>query len=166
MILQLLPEGDEFLLRPTEEFSFDDPPVNPHALSADLVETMQAHKAFGLAANQCGLPWRVFVLAPLPNAKDPIVCFNPEIIQASDNKANGGEGCLSFPGLELSIPRSILVIVRYRNATGEIIETQFSNMHARGFQHELDHLNGIVFTSHVSKLKLDMAKKRRKKNSK
>ena len=166
MILDLLPEGSPFLLERVDEFSFEDPTHDPKGIAADLIETMNHHKAFGLAANQCGVGVRAFALAPLPNTEKPIVCFNPEIIQLSENIVNGGEGCLSFPGLELTIPRPILVVVRYHNEDGMLIETQFANMHARGFLHELDHLNGIVFTSYVSKLKLDMAKKRRKKYAK
>ena len=162
MILQLLQEGDPFLLESTPEFLFDGQ-IDPELLSQDLVETMNHHGAFGLAANQCGLDMRVFVLAPLPDDDNPIICFNPQIISVSENEANDLEGCLSFPDLVLSIPRSILVNVQYQNEKGEIIETVFTNLHARGFLHELDHLNGIVFTSHVSKLKLDMAKKKRSK---
>ena len=75
MILQLLQEGDPFLLESTPEFLFDGQ-IDPELLSQDLVETMNHHGAFGLAANQCGLDMRVFVLAPLPDDDNPIICFN------------------------------------------------------------------------------------------
>lgn len=164
MIYTLLEEGHDFLNHPVEPFSFSEPPIDPVELSENLVKTMQVHGAFGLAANQVGLPYRVFVLDKLPGGDKPIVCFNPEIVQASDKQIKGEEGCLSFPDLFLNVKRAVFVVVRYQDATGEVIQTQFNNMHARGFLHELDHLNGITFDTRVSKLGLTLGLNHRKKN--
>lgn len=164
MIYTLLEEGDAFLKKSVGDFSFVDAPINPVELADDLIETMRAHNAFGLAANQVGLPYRVFVLEALPGSEKPIVCFNPEIIQTSDVEIKEDEGCLSFPGLVLNVKRPILVVVSYQDQHGEKIQTQFNNMHARGYLHETDHLNGITFDTKVSKLGLERGLKSRKKN--
>lgn len=165
MIYDLLPEGDPFLNIPVPEFDFSNPPIDPMELANNLVETMGAHRAFGLAANQCGLPYRVFVLMPMGDSIQPIVCFNPEIdtTPIGVRTVATEEGCLSFPGLFLEVKRLNQVAVSFKSEQGFQVVGPMWEMHAVGFQHELDHLNGITFTSRVSKLKLDRALKARKK---
>ena len=93
------------------------------------------------------------------------VCFNPEIISGTGID-NFEEGCLSFPGLFLPITRPASIKVRYQMMDGKFIEETFTGLTARTYQHELDHLNGIVFTSKVSPIKLDKAKRKVKVNIK
>jgi peptide deformylase len=89
-------------------------------------------------------------------------CINPEIIEADGNEMDI-EGCLSFPDLWLRVRRAEKIKVRYYNAVGGEVETEFTGLMARVFQHERDHLDGICYDTRVGKLSLDMAKNRRKK---
>ena len=111
----------------------------------------------GLSANQVGLDMRVFVMG-LSDVQ--IAVFNPEIIEYNSKEENYNEGCLSYPGIMLSIKRPTTVKVKYQNEKGEVVENEFKGLTARIFQHEFDHMNGTDFTHRVSKFKLDFAKKK------
>lgn len=141
-------------------FDFSKPIVDPIELSARLKLTMKKYGGLGLAANQCNIPARCFVIQ---DGEKEIEFFNPRILESSEEKDNMIEGCLSFPGLMLKIPRSNYLIVEYENETGVTIKSQIAGLSARIFQHELDHLNGIKFTEKVGKTKLYMAKKEKQK---
>ena len=95
--------------------------------------------------------------------KDIIVCFNPKIITLSEETVLMDEGCLSYPGLWLKVRRAEGIEVTYENVKGELQEKAMFGLEARVFQHEYDHMEGTNFTKRVSKLKLDLAKKRLKK---
>lgn len=111
----------------------------------------------GLAAPQCGFPYRIFVMA------GGLVCVNPAILEASEETVRDREGCLSFPGFTLPIARPKTVRVEYYTVAGERKEEVFTGATARVFQHELDHLNGKLFTSLVGSLTLQMARKKQQK---
>jgi peptide deformylase len=111
----------------------------------------------GLSANQVGLDMRVFVMG-LGETK--IAVFNPEILEYSDTEELFNEGCLSYPGIMLSIKRPTKITAAYQDETGKYIEQEFNGLTARVFQHELDHMNGTDYTDRVSKFKLDFAKKK------
>lgn len=130
------------------------------ACAKDMQETRRAYKAVGLAANQCGLAWRMFVMG---TDFAEFVCINPEIIEYSEEIECKKEGCLSFQHLSLAVKRPRKIKVRYYDQDFELVECEFEGLLARCFQHELDHLNGITFTSKVSNLRLKMAEKKRKK---
>lgn len=138
-------------------FDFANPPVNPKVIEKELTLTMRHYKGLGLAANQVGWNYRVFVM------EGGIVCFNPKIVHASEIMNHDREGCLSFPGLALRIHRPERVCVEYYDADGAMQQQEFTGMTARCFQHELDHLNGIVFTHLVGTLTLQMARKKQQK---
>lgn len=138
-------------------FDFENPPASPKQIARDLSMTMRHYGGVGLAANQVGLNFRVFVL------EGDIACFNPKIVQASDITNHDREGCLSFPGLWLRVHRPERVCVEYYNTEGQLQQQEFSGLTARCFQHELDHLNGVMFTSHVGNLTLQMARKKQQK---
>lgn len=161
MIYNLLPDSDPFLKLPVPEFDFRNPPVDPIELAESLYETMLINGAVGLAANQCGLPYRAFVLA---SDDLKIACFNPVIRTAiSDHQVDLEEGCLSFPGLSLKVRRPELVEIDFQTEYGVRYTKMWGGWTSRIAQHETDHLNGFVFTSRVSKLKLDMARKKKSK---
>ena len=104
------------------------------------------NKGLGLAAPQIGIPYRVFAFTG-----DPVnVCFNPKIVDKSKEEIYLDEGCLTFPGLIIKIKRSSLIKVRFTMANGETITKKLSGMTARCFQHELDHLNGILFLNRAN----------------
>lgn len=142
MILEIKSPDEKLLYQPIEDFDFANPPCNPVQLANDLIETMAANKGLGLAANQCGLPYRAFALW----SEQPLVCFNPRIIDQTTEGVMLEEGCLTFPNLFVKIRRPKIIKVRYQDATGEVHTDKFIGMTARGFQHELDHLDGVMFT--------------------
>ena len=141
MIYDLVDKNDPILKQPLERFDFQNPPVDPQELADNLYETMVHNKGIGLSANQCGLPYRVFVIHSNPR----IVCFNPIVVDASDDKVTLIEGCLSFPGFYVKVARPTAVRVRYADATGQVQTRTLQGLPARVFQHEFDHMEGINY---------------------
>jgi peptide deformylase len=159
-IFDFVPENSPILREYLPNFDFDNPPVNPIEFASSLVETCKKYKGIGLSANQCGFKYRVFVLG----SNDEFVAFfNPKIVMKSNEDAHLEEGCLSFPMLGLMITRPAEVMVEYQDFNGETKNTQLSGISARCFQHELDHLNGIVYTDRVKPLALQTGLKKRTK---
>jgi len=152
----------DILKQKLETFDFANPPINPRELALSLIETMVYYHGLGLSANQVGLPYRVFVMGA---ESVGFACFNPEIISA-EGEEDYSEGCISYPGLFLKVKRAKSIKVRYTDMNGVQKEQQFDGLTARIFQHELDHLNGVDFTSKVSKTVLSRAKDKVKKNLK
>jgi peptide deformylase len=158
--LELVPETHTILSETLPEFDFSNPPVDPNLLASSLVETCKQNHGIGLSANQCGLPYRVFVMG----AEDEFVAFfNPKILNTSTETSHMQEGCISFPFLGLMITRPSVIDVEYQDFTGEKKTAKFSGITARCFQHELDHMNGIKYTSRAKPLALKMALDKRKK---
>ncbi len=137
-------------------------------LEAAMIEFMIMEGGIGLAANQIGLTKRVFVMGSytIPNFPKPFALFNPKIIEASNNLVLDQEGCLSYPGLLLSVKRPEWVVAEYQDSDGNIHEIKVDGYLAKCFQHELDHLNGICFVDKVSSLKLQLAMKKLRKRNK
>jgi peptide deformylase len=135
-------------------------------LQDDLIETMKNFKGLGLSANQVGIMERVFVMYTNFEEREATGCFNPKITHYGDADVFMDEGCLSYPGLWLKVKRPYNIFVEYENVEGELIEEPMKDMESRIFQHEMDHMEGKDFTSHVSKLRMDMAKKRQQKQHK
>lgn len=140
------------------EFDFSNLLVDPLDLVSDLAETMLQEGGIGISANQCGLPHRVFVI----NAEELIPCFNPRIVDYSEETIYLEEGCLSFPGLFVKVKRPRRIKVRYTEPNGNVVTRVFDGMTARVFQHELDHLDGIAHINRASRIHLDQARKRLK----
>ena len=134
-------------------------------LSDKMYKSMVKYGGIGLSANQVGLPFRMFVMGGHPQIEDGKVrnCFNPIIKDLSEETVLMKEGCLSFPFLFLSIKRPQWVNVQYTDENGKTVEEYLHGMSARIFQHENEHMNGYIFTDLVSKMKLDMAKKKQSK---
>ena len=137
-------------------FDFSNPPVDPEKISMEMVTFMRNNGGVGLAANQLGYHFRMFVTEGEP----AFAVFNPTITFASPNNVLLDEGCLSFPHLLLKINRPASIRVRFQDPFGNWVIKQFAGMSARVFQHEIDHLNAVDFTEKVSKMKLQMAQKK------
>ena len=158
-IFNLVSENDEILKQVLPEFDFNNPPVNPNAFASSLVETCMKNNGFGLSANQCGFPYRVFVMGA---GQEYIACFNPKVIKEYD-AVHMVEGCLSFPLLALSITRAKEIDVEYQDFTGTTRTAHFNGISARCFLHELDHMNGIMYTNRAKPVALQQGFKKRNK---
>lgn len=125
---------------------------------------MRVHGGIGLAAPQIGLGYKFFIMKTPDHA--PWVCINPKVLSSSEVKGMHNEGCLSYPGLRLTLSRPLEVLVEYYDQQGQLITEVIRDLPARIFQHELDHVNGIVFTELASPTKLKLAKSKIKRNLK
>jgi len=160
MKYQLVDCNDPILKTELPLFDFSDPPINPLDLVCDLSEAMMAEGGIGLSANQVGLPYRVFVM----QAEELIPCFNPRIVDMSEETIVLEEGCLSYPNMFVKVRRPRRVKVRYADPNGKISTRVFDGMSARVFQHELDHLNGVNYQQRANRYHLERARKRKLKN--
>lgn len=158
MILDLVSEDDPILHQEFEEFDFSAPPIDPIELTNNLIETMVAHKGLGLSACQVGLPYRAFVLW----SEKPLAIFNPRIVDQKNEFVTLDEGCLSFPHLFIKVKRPSMIKARFQDATGETHTQIFIGMTARGFLHEMDHLDGVLFTQRASNVHVARALNQRK----
>jgi peptide deformylase len=124
----------------------------------DMMETMRAAPGVGLAAPQVGLPLRVFVMDPARDKEEPAPHFiiNPEILEQGDEMRVYEEGCLSLPGIYAEVERPARILMRYVDRGGDQREHWFEGHAATVAQHELDHLNGVMFIDHLSRLKRDV----------
>lgn len=157
-ILNLVDSYDPILRKPTIPIDFETMTGNQVSyLSMSMMETLSALKGLGLSANQVGLSHRMFAL----NMGDKIWCLiNPVVLEKSFVKTKYKEGCLSFPGLFLEIGRPNSVTVEFQTASGSKMVQTFDGLTATCVQHELDHLDGIVYTDLVSPIKLQKAKEK------
>jgi peptide deformylase len=130
----------------------------------DMFETMYANKGVGLAAPQVNLSQQLAVIDPSagedPNAR--IVLLNPEIV-SHEGKQSGEEGCLSIPGFREDVTRAMKVKVRAQDIDGNPVEHEVEQLLARAMQHEIDHLNGVLFLKHLSLLKRDLIRRKIRK---
>ena len=119
----------------------------------DLFETMQAAKGVGLAANQVGVARRVAVVDVGEDAPPPLVLINPRIVQASDVMEAAEEGCLSIPDIYGEVERHLGVTLEALDRDGRLYKVELSGFKARAAQHEIDHLDGVLFLDHLSAVK-------------
>lgn len=144
MSIRIIRTGDDPVLR---QIAKPVKTVNKaiHKLLDDMAETMYDAEGIGLAANQIGILKRIVVI----DVGDGLVeLINPEIVE-SNGQQFGPEGCLSLPGLRGDVKRSMNVTLRALNRNEEVVEYQASELFARCIQHELDHLDGVLFTDYV-----------------
>jgi peptide deformylase len=134
-------------------------------LEKDMCNFMIAAGGIGLAANQIGLAKRVFVMGSnnIEGFPAPFALFNPRIIEASSEMVLDREGCLSYPGLFLTINRAEWIVAEYQDSQGNTKEVKIDGYLAKCFQHELDHLDGVCFVDRVSQMKLNLAMKKLRK---
>lgn len=159
----LVPSTAEILHRPTKavedaEFQNDSAALKP--IAALLIQELYKQRALGISACQIGIDKSMFVMDVDGKLK---VCINPYIVAAQAEMSLGKEGCLSFPDLMLTVQRPASVIVKYRDIDGREVSEQLENLEARVWLHEFDHTQGICFTDRVSKMKLDLAQKKKEK---
>lgn len=156
MTFQLLELGHPHLRRqaqPVQKIQSSE----TQQLIDDLLVFVEQVGGMGIAAPQVDIPLQIVILSSKPNSRYPdaplmpqTVVINPEILTLSDEQESGWEGCLSVPGLRGLVSRSSQIQVRYVNREGEQIETEYEGFIARVFQHECDHLLGLLFTDRVA----------------
>ena len=172
MTYTLLPPNDPRVLSGIAEFNIEifkeDEKIELKEFIDNMFETMKKYGGIGLSANQVGKPYRMFIMGDHPNISKgkKWVCINPKITNVTKDLIRYKEGCLTFPFLFLDIERPQDISVEYLDENLEKKEEHMTGIVARCFQHEFDHMQGIVFTEHVSKLKLEMALKKRDKQIK
>lgn len=130
----------------------------------DMLETMYAFEGVGLAAPQIGISKRVIVIDTNPGnlASNPIIMINPKIVE-SEGQISAEEGCLSVPEIKGDVKRAEKVVVDGLNLDGEKVRIEATDLLARVFQHEIDHLNGKLFIDYLSRLKSQLIKKQLRK---
>lgn len=160
-MLEILKDSHPTLKKKSEEISLDEL-GELSSLLDDMENTMLANGGIGLAAVQVGVLKRVFIMQD-PTDKKIYTCINPEIIEHINSKNKMQEGCLSYPGLILKVPRNDKIVVKYTTRKGITKTDILEGIMAQCFQHELDHLNGITFDTKVSALHLKMQQKKRDK---
>lgn len=175
-ILPLVIAPDERLNKPSEPV--EEMTQEIRTLAADMLETMYANHGIGLAAVQVGVHKRVIVVdvawpspryegdEDAPKEGKPIVLINPQIVEESDDTGFYNEGCLSFPDQYSEVERPAQVLIRYLDLDGNEQEIRAHGLLATCIQHEIDHINGIVFVDHISKLKREMILKKLTKQKK
>jgi peptide deformylase len=157
--------GSPALRTPAEEVENFDGELEK--LVRDMLETMYHAQGIGLAAPQVGVSQRVVVVDPGEAAKEEagqVVLVNPRVVEASKAKEKGPEGCLSIPGLEEVVERPLTVKVDGLTPKGEPVMLEVSGILSRVIQHEIDHLDGILFIDRVSPLKRRLLLKKWKKS--
>lgn len=149
--------------KPVERFDAD-----LRRFNADMFETMYDAPGIGLAAIQVGEPLRMLVidLAKEEEEPQPLTVINPEIVHNGDERSVYEEGCLSIPDYYAEVERPAVIRVRFLDIEGKQQEIEADGLLATCLQHEIDHLNGVLFIDHISKLKRDMVVRRFKKLAK
>jgi peptide deformylase len=128
-------------------------------LSEDMIETMRAARGVGLAANQVGVPVRIISLEiGLEKEASPLILVNPEIVQVASEEI-AEEGCLSLPGFYETVKRARQVLVKAVTLDGKEFSMECEGLLARAFQHEIDHLNGVLLVDHLSPVKRQLFRK-------
>jgi len=157
---ELIDEASKVLRTPPQLFDFETR-TDAEEIASKLKEAMQRFGGIGLSANQVGIDARVFVMKS--EDKGVVAFFNPELKRVSQDTDLMKEGCLSFPDIYLMIKRSKVVELDYQDEKGEKHTLLLNGLAARCVQHEIDHLNGILFLQRASRLKLERALKSRPK---
>jgi peptide deformylase len=163
MVFKIVKYPDPILEKRAEEVTnFNTPELDQFI--EDMFESMYAAKGVGLAAPQVGVGQRLTVIDCSCGEGDPqkIVLINPRIVHM-EGKQMGEEGCLSIPGFREDVKRAKICKVRAQDSKGEWFEAAGEDLLARAMQHEIDHLNGKLFISHISVLKRDLIKRKIKR---
>ncbi len=153
--------GDPVLREPAQPV----PEVNDELrrLVSDMFETMYAAEGVGLAAPQVGLGIRVIVVDPHDEVTKPFALFNAEVVSTGSETEKSEEGCLSIPGIRDIVERPATCLVEAVDIDGKPVRMEAEGMLARILQHEVDHLNGVLFLDRLSPIKRRMAMARWRK---
>jgi peptide deformylase len=162
--MKLVVDPDPILKQVAQDWVFESD-HNAEQVEKEMLEIMNAFNGIGLAGNQVGLLKRVFTikLKHHPDLTEPFAMFNPQVISQGADEQLVDEGCLSFPELWLGVKRPTTIEAEYFDKLGNQCIIKLTGIDARCFLHELDHLNGIVFTQKVSPMKLMLARKKQRK---
>ena len=166
MVYDIRKYGDPVLETPAELVT-DFGSAELQQMVDDMFETMYEARGVGLAAPQVGVSQRLTII-DISCGEDPAqkhVLINPEIVRV-EGLQTGEEGCLSIPGFREQVTRARLAVVRAKDLQGETVEVTGEDLLARAIQHEVDHLNGILFLSRLSPLKRDLIKRKIRKLAK
>ena len=161
--INLISIDNKYLKEDTIPFDFANPPMDPEKLFKDMSKFMTEHKGVGLAANQIGLPYSVFVFGEPNSPEDHYGVFNPKIVDYSKETEYAEEGCLSFPGLWIKIKRPSTIRARFTTWDGTQDTIQLGGYSARVFQHEFDHMYGVCFQKRANIFHLEKGNKNLKK---
>jgi|TARA_B110000902_G_C14060934_1_gene495480 peptide deformylase len=155
-IHKILTEPDPILRKKSDNVEIVDDSLRK--LMDDMIETMYEAPGIGLAAVQIGILKRIVVIDITKDdgKRNPLFLVNPEIIFRSKNTSIYEEGCLSLPGQYAEIERPTECVVKYINYTGKSVELKTEGLLATCIQHEIDHLEGVLFIDYLSKLKKTM----------
>ncbi len=173
MKLELIKHPSDWLSKKVDPWDFNNPPMDPVELKKEMLLTMKENLGIGLSANQVGINARFFVFIINNNSNNQqdreILAINPEIVEAIEPIVPMYEACLSFPGVNIQVPRHHKVKAKWTNEKGNVVEDVIIGYDAVCFQHELDHLNGITFDQYVSpmvwKEAVEKAKKKLEDNA-
>ena len=160
--MELLKENDSKLLEVSTEWDFEVD-GDPSDVVKEMVEIMSKNGGIGLAAPQCGLLKRIFIMG---NSTKLVACINPKIVSVSNDTQSDLEGCLSFPELFMKVNRPVSCVVEYQTVNKVLVTRELTGLEARVYLHEYDHLLGITFDQRVGDLSLKMAKQKRVKQAK
>ena len=165
MILPVYTYGNQVLRKKAKDI--DKNFENLDTFINNMYDTMYQSDGVGLAAPQIGKSIRLFVIDASPMAEENSellnfkkVFINAKIIHEEGEEWSFNEGCLSLPGIREDVKRPEIITVRYQNIKGELIEKRIDELLARVLQHEIDHLNGVLFIDRISSLKKQMLKKK------
>lgn len=158
MILKHVKPDSDILRQTMEPFMFHQPQTDPIQLAKDLYETLMASKYLGISAPQVGLPYRVFALRTTPG----IVCFNPKIVDRSSEEIVLDEMSMTHEHLVVPVKRPKKIKVRYAQPNGEVKTEIFDGMTARYFMHQLDYLDGMLYTQKANRVHLERAMRKKK----
>lgn len=164
--MKLVLDPDPILKQVAVDWNFDSD-TDAEAVEKEMITIMRSFGGIGLAGNQVGLLKRVFTiqLKNHPEIPEPFAMFNPRVVTESTEKQTTEEGCLSFPDLWLGVSRPNKIEVEYLDKNGNACKITLTGIDARCFLHELDHLNGIVFTTKVNPMALILARKKQRTNN-
>ena len=167
MKLELVKAPSDWLQKKMEPMDLENLPDNLKEIKDAMNQVMLDNKGIGLSANQVGLDMRLFVfhaegLQSLSSQRVNL-CINPEVVEAMEPEVEMWEGCLSFPLLYFKVKRPVGLVTECLDSSGKECTIELTGWNARIFGHEYDHLYGINYIDRVSKLRLDMAKRKQGK---
>jgi peptide deformylase len=167
MTLEVLRFPDSRLREKAKPLAREEITDEIRQLALDMCETMYEEPGIGLAATQVGVPRRLIVMdldwTEPEGERNPRILVNPEIVESEGKAVSKSEGCLSVPDFTADVERAARVVVRARTLDWEEVEFTATELEAYCFQHEIDHLDGILFIDRISRLKRDLYVRRRKK---
>lgn len=150
---------NQYKLRtPCQPFDFQK--YDAKITSQEMIKIMDYHNGIGLSANQVGLDASIFVMKYSLEPNNPLIVINPKILWCSTELCEMEEGCLSFPDLFIKVKRPQEIQVEFVDINQKMCIMHLYSINARCFLHEYDHLQGILFTDRVSRVKVQMAKKK------